>query len=222
MKRLSLESELLYMQVYYYFQKQIADGSLAAGSKMPSLRRWCTGAGAKPYHHRGRLSPAGCRWIYHCQTAERLLCDRPGQPAPDHTRTKKDGPLRQSVLIFPLPAWTGKAFASQLWRRYLKSALRQDERLLTYGSPQGEEDFREVLADYVRKHRNILCKPQDIVVGAGVRASCTFSVRFCARKKPYPFPRIPFSREFPCSGTTVLKSLIETKTVTASMSLLLI
>ena len=39
MKRLSLESELLYMQVYYYFQKQIADGSLAAGSKMPSLRR---------------------------------------------------------------------------------------------------------------------------------------------------------------------------------------
>lgn len=31
-----------------------------------------------------------------------------------------------------------ESFQFDLWRRYVKSALRQDERLLSYGEPQGE------------------------------------------------------------------------------------
>lgn len=52
----------------------------------------------------------------------------------------------------------------------MKSALRQDERMLTYGEPQGETDFREALAAYIRERRNILCSPDDIVVGASFQS----------------------------------------------------
>ena len=51
-----------------------------------------------------------------------------------------------------------------------KGALRQDERLLSYGEPQGEADLRDTLADYVRERRNVLCSGEDIVIGAGIQS----------------------------------------------------
>lgn len=52
----------------------------------------------------------------------------------------------------------------------MKSALRQDERLLSYGEPQGEGELREELSRYLRRHRNVVCTPEQIVVGAGVQS----------------------------------------------------
>ena len=63
-----------------------------------------------------------------------------------------------------------ESFRFDLWSRYMKSALRQNERMLTYGEPQGESDFRETLAAYIQERRNILCSPDDIVVGAGFQS----------------------------------------------------
>ena len=63
-----------------------------------------------------------------------------------------------------------ESFKFDLWRRYMKSALRQDDRLFSYGEPQGEIEFREVLSEYLRKNRNVVCSPQQIVVGAGIQS----------------------------------------------------
>ena len=63
-----------------------------------------------------------------------------------------------------------ESFRFDLWRRYIKSALRQDERLLSYGEPQGEGELREELSRYLRRHRNVVCTPEQIVVGAGVQS----------------------------------------------------
>ena len=52
----------------------------------------------------------------------------------------------------------------------IKSALRADRRLLTYGEPQGEPDLRAALCSYVAKSRNVVCTPEQIVVGAGVQS----------------------------------------------------
>ena len=46
----------------------------------------------------------------------------------------------------------------------------QDERLLSYGEPQGEREFREALCAYLGRHRNVICTPDSIVVGAGVQS----------------------------------------------------
>lgn len=52
----------------------------------------------------------------------------------------------------------------------MKSALRQDERLLSYGEPQGEQEFREVLCEYIQKTRSVIASPDQIVIGAGVQS----------------------------------------------------
>ena len=57
-----------------------------------------------------------------------------------------------------------------MWRRYLKSALRQDDRLLSYGEVQGEAELRQVLSKYITENRNVMCNEDDIVIGAGVQS----------------------------------------------------
>ncbi len=86
----------------------------------------------------------------------------------------------------------------------MKSALRQNERMLTYGEPQGEADFRETLSDYIRERRNILCSPDDIVVGASFQSLCRFSVllsmKYIRNFTGYPFQPLLSFTEDQCFG----------------------
>lgn len=69
------------------------------------------------------------------------------------------------------------AFDFSLWQRYIKSAMRQTDRLLSYGEPQGEKDLRTALARYVGERRGVICEPDQIVIGAGVQVLLQL---FCA------------------------------------------
>ena len=62
-----------------------------------------------------------------------------------------------------------QSFDVKLWQRYVKNALRQKERLLSYSEPQGEYDLRCAISDYIRKRRNVIASPERIVIGAGVQ-----------------------------------------------------
>ena len=61
------------------------------------------------------------------------------------------------------------AFNLKLWQRYIRNALRQQERLLSYSEVQGEYDLREVLSEYIREKRNVIASPDRIIIGAGVQ-----------------------------------------------------
>lgn len=89
------------------------------------------------------------------------------------SRQPSRGKRQDSVQIrypFASSALDAESFNFDLWRRYIKSALRQDERLLSYGEPQGEYELREAISNYLSEHRNAVCKPEDIIVGAGVQS----------------------------------------------------
>lgn len=62
-----------------------------------------------------------------------------------------------------------ECFDVSLWQRYIKSALRQNERLLSYGEPQGEPDLRQAISKYIYEKRNIITSPEKIVIGAGIQ-----------------------------------------------------
>ena len=83
-------------------------------------------------------------------------------------------------------------FRFDLWQRYIKSALRQDERMLSYGEPQGEYDFRETLAEYVRVQRNILCSAENIVIGAGVQNLLQILCPLLKDRRTVSFPNSSF------------------------------
>ena len=79
-----------------------------------------------------------------------------------------------------------------MWRRYIKSALRQDERLLSYGEPQGEYELREAIAGFISSRRNVVCSPYNIVVGAGVQSLLHILCSVIGEKKKISFSNPDF------------------------------
>ncbi|MGN0520478.1 MAG: PLP-dependent aminotransferase family protein [Candidatus Fimenecus sp.] len=90
------------------------------------------------------------------------------KPQKKATLEKADAPLVR--YDFSALSADRESFDFTLWRRYLKSALRQDERLLSYGAVQGEPDLREAVSQYISQKRNVVCTAENIVIGAGVQS----------------------------------------------------
>ena len=152
----------LYMEVYEYYRKLILDGKMTPGSKMPSLRK-CS--------QELKLSRTTIETAYLQLAADGYIMAKAQsgyyvtEIASHQHKNNQPGTHKETHYRYDL-ASSGvdkESFRFDLWSRYMKSALRQNERMLTYGEPQGEADFRETLSDYIRERRNILCSPDDIV-----------------------------------------------------------
>ena len=159
----------LYMEVYEYYRKLILDGKMTPGSKMPSLRK-CS--------QELKLSRTTIETAYLQLAADGYIMAKAQsgyyvtEIASHQHKNNQPGTHKETYYRYDL-ASSGvdkESFRFDLWSRYMKSALRQNERMLTYGEPQGEADFRETLSDYIRERRNILCSPDDIVVGASFQS----------------------------------------------------
>ena len=74
----------------------------------------------------------------------------------------------------------------------MKSALRQEDRLLSYADNQGEYDLRQEIAAYVRKNRNIICSADDVVIGAGFQNLLQILIPLIPGEKTISFPTKDF------------------------------
>lgn len=161
-----------YLQVYKYYKDLIESGQMEPETKLPSIRK-----GALQF----QVSRTTMEAAYLLLAAEGYIMSRPqsGYYVTDMAEKKKERmttkiPEKKKKTEIEYDFITSnvdkESFKFELWRRYMKSALRQSDRLLSYGEPQGEEDFREVLADYLHNTRNVVCTPEQIVIGAGVQS----------------------------------------------------
>lgn len=163
-----------YLQVYDYYKELITTGRLMEGTRMPSIRR-CA--------QQLNVSRTTIETAYLCLAADGYIISRPqsgyyvtGRTAghiisPDNRAPLSDTSHTHEVLYnFTSNNVDADSFDFNLWRRYIKSTLRQDGRMLTYGEPQGEYELREVICNYVVNKRNAVCRPENIVIGAGSQA----------------------------------------------------
>lgn len=163
-----------YMQVYDYYKDLIVTGRLMPGTKMPSIRRCAIQLG---------LSRTTIETAYLCLAADGYIISRPQSGYYVTGRTVKTTSFRENsaassdfsqsdkiLYNFTSNNVDSESFDFNLWRRYIKSTLRQDKRMLTYGEPQGEYELREVICKYVVNKRNAVCRPENIVIGAGSQA----------------------------------------------------
>lgn len=159
-----------YLQVYDYYKNLILSGRLPENTKMPSIRKCSEQLG---------LSRTTIESAYLCLAADGYIISRPQSgyyvtPRPVKNSTKntvisKDIHKDEKDILYNFTSSNVDAdsFDFSLWRRYIKSALRQDKRLLTYGESQGEYELRETICNYVINKRNAVCRPENIVIGAG-------------------------------------------------------
>lgn len=192
-------SKHLYMEIYHYFRGLIMEQKLLPGSKMPSLRRCAQELKlSRTTIENAYLQLAADGYIIAKAQSGYYVTDIASrQVLPSLSKTRERPNYRYDFASLGVDR---ESFRFDLWRRYIKSALRQDERLLSYGEPQGEADFRQALAEYIRERRNVLCSADDIVVGAGVQSLLHILCPLVQDKKTVSFPTPSFIQ-----GSTVFQ-----------------
>lgn len=175
-----------YIEIYNYYKNLILTNQLKAGDKLPSVRAAT------------QLLPVSKTTIqnaYFELQADGYVIASPKsgyyvteqknivQKATAHTE-------ENSKILYDLKSGDAdeESFDVKLWQRYIKSALRQEERLLSYGDVQGEADLREVLSDYIRAKRNVSASADRIVVGAGVQSLLYILCSLIKNKGTVSFP----------------------------------
>ena len=165
-------AEHLYMKVYGYYRSLIEEGKMKPGERLPSVRRLSAELS---------VSRTTAESAYMMLAAEGYVTARPNSGyyvahRPEKTqgaveRKSSRGKNKETVRFdFSAASVAPEGFRLDLWRRYVKSALRKDERLYSYGEPQGEPELREQICSYAARSRNIHCSPDDIVIGAGIQS----------------------------------------------------
>ncbi|MGL4362923.1 MAG: PLP-dependent aminotransferase family protein [Cellulosilyticaceae bacterium] len=169
----SRKKEPLYIQLYEYYKERIEEGTLKEGDSLPSIRRM-----ALERH----ISRTTVEAAYFQLVAEGYVNAEPGSGyyvnALDYSVLTLGTKIIQEEKIetynirydFATGAVDPNSFNFDIWRRYIKSALRNTERLISYGDVQGEYDLRVAISHYVREKRGVICMPEQIVIGAGMQA----------------------------------------------------
>lgn len=171
---LSEPGQSRYLRVYEYYKELIVSWQMKPGAKLPSIRKCSLQL---------QLSRTTVETAYMLLAADGYIISRPQSgfyvtdavlAAANREEIEHGVPHQEERpeirYDFASSNVDRESFQFDLWRRYVKSALRQDERLLSYGEPQGEREFREALCAYLGRHRNVICTPDSIVVGAGVQS----------------------------------------------------
>ena len=188
MSELTNDELFLYMRVYSYYRDLIEKGVLTQGMRLPSVRKCSQELGiSRTTAENAYLQLAADGYVAAKPQSGYYVTAKPvreqeGRGAAADTAAitasssadKAGGADREAGADRQFDFTSGsvdpRSFDFSTWRRYIKSALREDGRLLSYGEPQGERLTREAICEYVRRSRNINCLPDDIVIGAGIQS----------------------------------------------------
>lgn len=155
-----------YTQIYNTVKDMILSGELQPGEKIPSVRK------AAAYYHVS-LTTVQSAYFDLCADGYIIAHSKSGyfvagiayaHPAEEPADAQRD-------ILYDLSGGTAdeESFDVSLWQKYIKSALRQSDRLLSYSQPKGEYDLRCAIAQYIKEKRNVITSPDRIIMGAGIQ-----------------------------------------------------
>lgn len=155
-----------YTEIYNTIRDMISSGELQSGDKIPSVRK-----AAATYNV--SLTTVQSAYFELCADGYIIAQSKSGYfvSGIEHSHTAEDYEDVQSDIKYDLSGGIAdeESFDFSLWQRYIKSALRQKERLLSYSQPKGEYDLRCAIAQYIKEKRNVITSPDRIIVGAGLQ-----------------------------------------------------
>ncbi len=166
----------LYQQIYEYIRKEIADGKISCGEKLPSTRllakhlllsRSTVETAYEQLFAEGYIE-ARDRRGYYASDISKLYLEGAGQKErksriPVRTEEKEN----YKVVFSPEGSEMG-CFPYGVWRKISKELLSGDDpELFLSGEPAGERKLREAVCRYLYHARGVNASPEQIVVGAG-------------------------------------------------------
>ena len=155
-----------YTQIYNIIKDMIISEELQAGDKIPSVRKAAA-------NYNVSVTTVQTAYFELCADGYIISRDKSGYYVSGivHSHTEEEETKAESNIIYDLSGGSAdeESFDFSLWQKYIKSALRQKERLLSYSQPKGEYDLRCAIAQYIKERRNVITSPDRIVVGAGMQ-----------------------------------------------------
>lgn len=163
----------LYLQVYRRLAQRIRSGELRDGEKLPSKRALAT-------HLRISMSTvetaydmlvtqgyvtARARSGYYANGIGDLIPDSPSVPV----EREPEGSAPETYQYdFGAGAVDTSAFPYATWSKIAREVLSNGGALLTRGDVRGDECLRAAIAKYLKAFRGVNCRPDQIIVGAGM------------------------------------------------------
>lgn len=155
-----------YTQIYNTVRDMILSGELQHGDKIPSVRKAAT-------TYNVSMTTVQNAYFELCADGYIIAHNKSGYfvSGIEHSHGSEDYDEMPNNIKYDLTGGIAdeESFDFSLWQRYIKSALRQKERLLSYSQPKGEYDLRCAIAQYIKERRNVITSPDRIIVGAGLQ-----------------------------------------------------
>ena len=162
--------EPLYRQLADYFRQEIHQQHLVSQDFLPSIRKLTRDLKLS------RTTAENAYQILIDQGYVENLPNRGYRVAVYQPREASEGQEAGEELRRPEVRWNfsnnyidTSTFDTVLWRRCLNQVLRNPASIAGYGDPQGEPELRRVLARYSYASRGVVCRPEQILVGAGLQ-----------------------------------------------------
>ncbi|MBQ9990392.1 MAG: PLP-dependent aminotransferase family protein [Lachnospiraceae bacterium] len=162
----------LYEQIYAYIRSEILEGRLTPGEKLPSSRllaghlqvsRSTVNLAYEQLLAEGYLEAVPCKGFFIGKMDELI---KPGKPLPASPPDNRD--KEEFRWDFTPNGIDMRAFPYRTWRQITKEVLQDDrQELFALGLPQGDEALRQAISRYLFGARGVICRPAQIVVGAG-------------------------------------------------------
>lgn len=176
----------LYEQIYEYIRRDIMDGRLSCGERLPSTRllasnlqvsRTTAEAAYAQLVSEGYLEARRGSGYYVCDVGSLYGFAKYGRreaalASGQQGQGQDSGQGENTELPYNfLPGQIdGNGFAYNAWRKCAREALLDLEaghKLLPLGHPQGEYRLRRAIATYLYHARGVQCEPEQMVIGAG-------------------------------------------------------
>lgn len=165
-------SEPLYVQLYDKMKVAVEKGHLAAGEKLPSIRRLSESL---------RVSRTTVETAYQQLCVEGYIQSSPQRGYFVQEAVRTPGPTAEVIpqetgepgpeILFNFGSdWVDSGHTdSKLWKKHVRQVLNRQEAIASYGEHQGETALREALAAYSHNARGVIASPGQIVIGAGTQ-----------------------------------------------------
>ncbi len=163
-----------YIQIYEYIRKEILNGNIAAEEKLPSARNLAANL---------NVSRSTVDTAYDQLVAEGYLDARPRQgyfanhvthlkqiptSAPQKENTEKNTKEAPPVHFdFNPDSIDLEHFPYSIWKSIGKNQLDLPSNF-SAGDAKGDLPLRQAIANYLRGSRGVICRPEQIIIGAGL------------------------------------------------------
>ncbi len=164
----------MYEQIYRYLKKEIRQGTIKAGVRLPSTRvladhlkvsRSTTQMAYEQLLSEGYIEAVPCRGYF--VSAIEALVEVREQPVGQFVAEDTAGEPGFDVDFSPRGIDLD-SFPFNTWRKISKNILVDDNKaLFLNGDPQGEYALREAIRSYLHSARGVRCGADQIIVGAG-------------------------------------------------------